>query len=327
MTTTMHTQVLHDWESWLQLNMPSAVRTLMRDEWLVLCPFHADRNPSCAVNTSKGVFVCRSCGAKGHMRTFQRKVGGENPDVARSTVMLRQRLTEAFEARQEMPRLSERWLDQFSPDNGYWTDYRGLLPETVKRYRLRIDSANHEAIIPVYWQGSLRGVIRRRLKPGATPKYLFPKHLPRRELLWGYDQAISQVTRGPVVGDRRFGDNPVVLTEGQVDAIAVSETGARAVGLGGNRLLKTQRMHLRRMGPTSVLVALDNDEAGRGRRRQGPEHPSGVHQVVEMCRKLAVPVFIVDWGDFKDPAEVRDRAERVELVLDAQPYRVWAGAH
>lgn len=35
------------------------------NQYSVLCPFHAERHPSCDVSLEKNVFICRSCGAKG----------------------------------------------------------------------------------------------------------------------------------------------------------------------------------------------------------------------------------------------------------------------
>lgn len=32
---------------------------------LVLCPVHDERRPSCSVNLDKGLFNCKSCGARG----------------------------------------------------------------------------------------------------------------------------------------------------------------------------------------------------------------------------------------------------------------------
>jgi hypothetical protein len=314
-----------DWEGWLVVNVPSARRDVAsHDEWLCLCPFHADSNPSCAVNTHKAVFVCRSCGAKGPLQKLQAKLGGATPDVGVSAGVLRRRLQEAATAPPELPRYVDGWLERYGPDNGYWTEVRGLLPETVERYGLRVDLIRREAIIPVFWQGNLRGVIRRKMGPvkKGTPKYMFPKDLPKREFLWGHDQAVAQRPSGPLL-DAGFGANPVVVTEGQVDAMMVSETGVRAVGLGGNVLISGQRVHLRRMSPSAVLIGLDNDPAGRGRARVDKQNgPTGVHQVAMMCHGWA-PVFVIDWDPYKDAGDVRKMAQRTRLIQKAQPYREW----
>jgi DNA primase len=38
-----------------------------KNQVLVLCPVHAENNPSCSVNTDKGLWNCKSCGAKGNI--------------------------------------------------------------------------------------------------------------------------------------------------------------------------------------------------------------------------------------------------------------------
>ena len=45
-------------------------------EWLVICPFHDDHNPSMNVNIKTGLFFCHSCGAKGdYLEFYQKKTG------------------------------------------------------------------------------------------------------------------------------------------------------------------------------------------------------------------------------------------------------------
>lgn len=38
-----------------------------KNQVLVLCPVHAENNPSCSVNTDKGLWNCKACGAKGNI--------------------------------------------------------------------------------------------------------------------------------------------------------------------------------------------------------------------------------------------------------------------
>ena len=241
-----------------------------------------------------------------------------------SGAVLRNKLAEAGRPAEMMPVLTDSWLRQFSPDNGYWHKDRGLRLSTIERYRLCIDHVEHQAIIPVYWQGSLRGVIRRQLRPWKQPKYKFPRHLPRRELLWGYDQAKAQQAvqlRGA------FGRRPVMLCEGQIDAMAGSECGIPTVALGGNFMTREQRAWLMKLAPTAVIVGLDNDSNGIGHdviaatRTEDEKPPTGVFRVGAMIRDL--PVFVVDWGQYKDPAEVRNVAKRTALVHEAKRFRDW----
>lgn len=43
---------------------------LKGEETNINCPFHDDKNPSCSINKSKGLFYCHGCGARGDMIEF-----------------------------------------------------------------------------------------------------------------------------------------------------------------------------------------------------------------------------------------------------------------
>lgn len=40
----------------------------------ILCPFHADSDPSCSLNDDKNIFHCFGCGAKGDVIEFYRRL-------------------------------------------------------------------------------------------------------------------------------------------------------------------------------------------------------------------------------------------------------------
>ena len=46
------------------------LRSVGRDEWKGLCPFHDDHRPSLGVNQAKGVFRCYACNASGNVVSF-----------------------------------------------------------------------------------------------------------------------------------------------------------------------------------------------------------------------------------------------------------------
>jgi DNA primase len=49
------------------------------DELKALCPFHDDTAPSLDWNSSKHVFLCRSCGEKGGWKKLAKALGVEPP--------------------------------------------------------------------------------------------------------------------------------------------------------------------------------------------------------------------------------------------------------
>lgn len=52
-------------------------------QYKVVCPFHADKHPSCDVNVDKNVFYCRSCGANGGVFALVQKELRLNREAAR----------------------------------------------------------------------------------------------------------------------------------------------------------------------------------------------------------------------------------------------------
>ena len=46
-----------------------------------ICPFHDDTNPSCDVNKSKGVYVCRACGKSGSLYDLAREYNYPKPHL------------------------------------------------------------------------------------------------------------------------------------------------------------------------------------------------------------------------------------------------------
>lgn len=52
------------------------LRSVGKDEWKGLCPFHDDHRPSLGVNQTKGVFRCYACNVSGNVISFLRMMEG-----------------------------------------------------------------------------------------------------------------------------------------------------------------------------------------------------------------------------------------------------------
>jgi DNA primase len=46
------------------------MKSTKKNQYVCLCPFHNDKNPSFGVNDEKGLYHCFSCGAKGNTIGF-----------------------------------------------------------------------------------------------------------------------------------------------------------------------------------------------------------------------------------------------------------------
>ncbi len=57
-------------------------------EWVVHCPFHDDKNPSCSVRLSDGIYNCFGCGAKGNLVKLYAQVKSVTEAAARRALGL-----------------------------------------------------------------------------------------------------------------------------------------------------------------------------------------------------------------------------------------------
>lgn len=258
------------------------------------CPVHDDSQASASVNRVKGLWVCYACGARGNTEGIYEEE--ETRFAADILELLEEREQRIY---------PERWLDQFDAGDPhpYW---RSRFSEAACRhFRLGYDHAVGTPVYPIRDNlGRVLGVVRRSLLE-VGPKYLYPRGLNKSELLYGYrpDQA----------GD-------LVLVEGAPDAWACWEAGYTAFGLYGALLHPAQLRLIHRVNPRRIILALDNDSAGRaaiyGRlARDGDLLPG----LLTRLEREGLPVVVPDWDGVsaKDLAEC-DVATRRTLLDSAE---------
>lgn len=241
---------------------------------LIVCPFHADSNPSCGVDRRTGRFRCFACNAGGGWNKLAYRLGiatlkskrtdkSNDPvtdmvdDVARSLRSLGAQDPARREQEKSRP-LVKPW-DPGIP----WRSVSGSLlsdlgcvdvrdlRKTIKRIGLPIRS--HE--------GNLWGYTCRALDPpDAEPKYepmsadrysWREKEIPTREALFLIDRAMAE-------GWRR-----VVLVEGPYDALHLYAAGIPAMALLGAANWNATKVALvEGLGFEQVFTMMDQDHAG-----------------------------------------------------------------
>jgi len=70
-----------------------------KPEAVGLCPFHDDTNPSLYVNLDKGVYHCKSCGAKGDVFRFYQDIEGVNFSIALEELAVYTGVTDASKSK------------------------------------------------------------------------------------------------------------------------------------------------------------------------------------------------------------------------------------
>lgn len=155
-------------------------------------------------------------------------------------------------------------------------------------------------------QGSVRGFTGRILDEEAkdTGKYV---NTPETEiyhkgkLVFALDQAKDAIVEA----------DSVVLVEGQMDVLSAHQAGTtNIVAVSGTGMTEEQLRQLTRFTKT-VVLALDNDEAGR----------KASLRILELIGDRDVELKMVDLGEHKDPDELitKDAKAWAECVKNAEP--------
>lgn len=257
-------------------NLDEALATGRGVERSFCCDMHDDNNASASVNVIKGVWVCYACGARGRVS------GSMSSDAVK--------LALASLKGDEKPRvLPEGWLDFFdiSEPSPYWVSRVGW--PVASRFRCGTHPYSGNPTYPLRTPaGAVLGVVER---VGGRVKYLYPPGVSVSHLLFGVHEA------------ERAGIRPrtVVVVEGAADVMALWSTRGMgnetvAVGCYGSGLHAPQIELIRRMAPTRVVLAFDNDDAGR--------------RAASRRYELPCPVVKADWAPYKDAGEATPATRR-----------------
>lgn len=234
------------------------IGTLQGDELRARCPFHDDHTPSWSMNVNTGLWIChRGCG-RGEMTDLVIALRGVTYSDAAAWVREHNHrvAVEQISAQlaQEMlpskPAASGRaWLEHYERLGAsvmpLWFLKRGFSWRTIQHWGIRYDPVD-AVVIPVWFEGELVGTITRQAR--AEPKYVNSVGLERSKLLFGENYPAH---------------NLIIIVEGVLDAIWCWQAGLSAFALLGTQLSSLQIGILRKHRFGEVVLALDNDEAGR----------------------------------------------------------------
>jgi DNA primase len=283
----------------------------------ICCPFHDDENPSLGVETRRGIFHCFSCGESGTIYKLLAKLDGVSVDEIQEHYREEwkaQRVLEdiedqlfdqAFEdVEGSLPYLTRRYKEDsfnraFRPletsDEG--TSYmrmRGLDQETIEIFDLRWGLAGRYAgrvIIPVYDDvGKLLSYTGRAINPNVQPKTRKPRGNKALYTLFGmYQQWL--------VNDiKRKWETPLILVEGEIDAMYLYQLCFPAVATMGTSTLTAPQVDLIVEHGTKVLLMFDGDDAGR---------KATVSAKARLEKFL--PVSVAELPEGKDPNDLSPR--------------------
>lgn len=218
---------------------------------LVVCPFHSDSSPSLSINLDSGLWFCHGCGEKGNAKTFTQRIGGQDisdEGLCNRVSLFRMKLSAIRKSRSWEPPKEVVFSSMYAGED-VWESERGISKKSVAKFGLGYSVVDHALLIPVRDSyGKPVGVIKRFIDPNGGPKYKYPLGFPRASTVYGLHL---------VQGDS------AVLVEGALDAVAADAVGFPAVATLGCQITAEQAIALRRHGVKRIIVAFDNDVAGR----------------------------------------------------------------
>ena len=268
-----------------------------KDEISIYCPFHEDSVTSCAINTSKGVWICfAGCGA-GSLYGFLMKYHHISYEEAQNRVQQNEAsfninmFDEFVEEEAELQEVSFPFQTGYVPE---WIFTRGFTKEVLRKWECAIDMFR-SLVIPVFAKDeTLVGWISRRQH--MTPKYLYSKGLKKSKLLFGQQH---------IVGSVPF----VCVTEGTLDTMSLDQHDFSSVALLGATISKRQ-VELAITLPTQELVlCLDNDEAGS----------IGLKKAMACLSPNFMVSYIKLPKEYKDVQDVRD-SELLKSIIEDRTF-------
>jgi len=218
------------------------------NEAYLFCPFHPERRESMCVNLVRPVWHCFSCERGGSLKQLERMLDSME-EVEQ--VVIDDELDDESQA--NINAIANVTLDDFTgmdiSDRIVYLQRRGFSRETIRKWGVRRTSLF--AVIPVYWDNKLEGLILRSMIRNVKPKYQYqPK---------GVFHKNDNILVNP---NFRVAGGMIVIVEGALDAMKVWQNGYENVcAILGSSISENQVKKIMRIAGSAMLL-FDNDAAG-----------------------------------------------------------------
>ena len=248
-----------------QLERTVSQTKILANDIMIVCPFHADSDPSCSVHISGhkefpiGTFNCWSCKESGSWGKLADKLGldhgeyhhPENPFGSRLRAIERKEKA-ALDLRRDqfnnhMPLGSSPW------EFGDWRKISEEFLAGLGAQRYYDDKSDlFRIVFPVKnTMGVVIGSAARLIGDGPVPWLNSPGRWARKALF-----PLVALPKGP---------KTVVLVEGPYDAIRLNHVGIPTLSImGTNNWDPIKLSILTNLGVKNIVICMDGDAAGRG---------------------------------------------------------------
>lgn len=241
----------------------------------ILCPFHDERTPSCAVHIGVdslvpiGWYNCFGCGQSGPWNQIAEKLGLEKiqkqdqrQDRVRSHNFDSLR-GELLEVKTEEETL-QKYIDEFNagmsfeiPNSFVWRGVKGTLLRKLGAKQI-IDTHTNDltVLLPVSVNGTIVGAIKARSKKekGKTSYITSSGSWVKKNGLFPFDYTLKVLRKKKL--------NTLVLVEGPRDALRLLKMGVPAIAILGANSWTKEKTNMVLSVVDNVIIAMDSDSAG-----------------------------------------------------------------
>jgi len=214
-----------------------------------ICPFHDDTNPSCDVNKSKGVYVCRACGKSGSLYDLAKEYNYEKPHlyIANGNGVEYRPVLRT----EPKPPVTSAMIETVQHSQKYLMEHSELIPSNWNKdvvQELGIGRHQYQWLYPYYDDSQAVGYKLDKIK--QEPKGIKCRVFPSMDYINKYDKKV------------------LYIFEGEPDCITGISLGLQGIsftaGAGSIPRGKDGKYDLFWLLKWKVIViCYDNDDAGR----------------------------------------------------------------
>lgn len=317
---------------------------------IACCPFHEDKSPSFSISGSKPVWNCfAGCGSGDWIQYLQKKDGksikeaieflayeagyilensADSPTLSREIIVSSALETaQQFckyllfqqEAKHALNYLVNRGYTEDairSMELGFFPHYEtihkhlishGFTEETIQECGLLTSGLGTTHLVTIPYRdriGRMKGFIVRSIDDTIQPKYKFT-YGTEKDSLFNLHQAKNNET--------------LIIVEGFLDALYATFLGVKGVvALGQVQPSEKQIQNLGNLTNTSIILALDDDEAGR----------KGTERSIQLFSKSSTRIYVIPTFDsHKDPDELlRNHGKELfeKYIKSSVPAPIWS---
>lgn len=243
--------------------------------FMICCPFHGERRASCGISLNKLCGACFSCGQSFHLTELVMHVLGvpffKAVDWLEERVKINKQSVNELKLRRfedEVSNESYEILPNFKlavyQSGKVMHNYlreRGFTPETVKVFKIGWDEDLNRITVPIFDANSnLQGFIGRTVFNESDKEY-FPLYGNGAKYKL-YPPLKKSFSLFPI--HKLEIEDELILVEGTLDALWMHQNGFKnTLSIITANIASDQVKLIEKLGVKSIILALDNDSAGK----------------------------------------------------------------